>query len=124
MEGKLIWKYQNEIFCYIILLADARVFMTNNDDIFCFQTIGKQEKKKWLEKLEPQRQKYIEDYTVFVRGLDKEELEMYTELKQKRDEEEEARRQNESSDSDSDDTSDESDDDSDSDSESDSDMQM
>ena len=89
-----------------------------------FQTIGKQEKKKWLEKLEPQRQKYIEDYTVFVRGLDKEELEMYTELKQKRDEEEEARRQNESSDSDSDDTSDESDDDSDSDSESDSDMQM
>merc|ERR1719266_3088905 len=80
------------------------------------------EKKKWHEKLEPQRQKYIEDYTVFVRGLDKEELEMYTELKQKRDEEEEARRQNESSDSDSDDTSDESDDDSDSDSESDSDM--
>merc|ERR1712110_579388 len=79
-------------------------------------------KKKRLEKLEPQRQKYIEDYTVFVRGLDKEELEMYTELKQKRDEEEEARRQNESSDSDSDDTSDESDDDSDSDSESDSDM--
>merc|ERR1711894_268106 len=86
-----------------------------------WKTIGKQEKKKWLEKLEPQRQKYIEDYTVFVRGLDKEELEMYTELKQKRDEEEEARRQNESSDSDSDDTSDESDDDSDSDSESDSD---
>merc|ERR1712080_312389 len=74
-----------------------------------WKTIGKQEKKKWLEKLEPQRQKYIEDYTVFVRGLDKEELEMYTELKQKRDEEEEARRQNESSDSDSDDTSDESD---------------
>ena len=107
-----------------LLLADARVFMTNNDDNFLFQTIGKQEKKKWLEKLEPQRQKYIEDYTVFVRGLDKEELEMYTELKQKRDEEEEARRQNESSDSDSDDTSDESDDDSDSDSESDSDMQM
>ena len=92
--------------------------------LFFFQTIGKQEKKKWLEKLEPQRQKYIEDYTVFVRGLDKEELEMYTELKQKRDEEEEARRQNESSDSDSDDTSDESDDDSDSDSESDSDMQI
>merc|ERR1711944_138259 len=82
----------------------------------------KKEKKKWHEKLEPQRQKYIEDYTVFVRGLDKEELEMYTELKQKRDEEEEQRRQNESSDSDSDDTSDESDDDSDSDSESDSDM--
>merc|ERR1719333_2061027 len=55
------------------------------------------EKKKWHEKLEPQRQKYIEDYTVFVRGLDKEELEMYTELKQKRDEEEES--QNDSSDS-------------------------
>merc|ERR1711983_656609 len=75
-----------------------------------WKTLEKKEKKKWHEKLEPQRQKYIEDYTVFVRGLDKEELEMYTELKQKRDEEEEARRQNESSDSDSDDTSDESDD--------------
>merc|ERR1712223_46838 len=87
-----------------------------------WKALEKKEKKKWHEKLEPQRQKYIEDYTVFVRGLDKEELEMYTELKQKRDEEEEARRQNESSDSDSDDTSDESDDDSDSDSESDSDM--
>merc|ERR1711997_771907 len=87
-----------------------------------WKALDKKEKKKWHEKLEPQRQKYIEDYTVFVRGLDKEELEMYTELKQKRDEEEESRRQNESSDSDSDDTSDESDDDSDSDSESDSDM--
>merc|ERR1712020_288955 len=76
-----------------------------------WKALEKKEKKKWHEKLEPQRQKYIEDYTVFVRGLDKEELEMYTELKQKRDEEEEARRQNESSDSDSDDTSDESDDD-------------
>merc|ERR1719266_2702147 len=71
----------------------------------------KKEKKKWHEKLEPQRQKYIEDYTVFVRGLDKEELEMYTELKQKRDEEEEG--QNDSSDSESDSSeSDESDSDS------------
>ena len=62
-------------------------------------------------------QKYIEEYTVFVRGLDKEELEMYTELKQRRDEEEDAARQNESSDSDSDSSdSDESESDSDSDS--------
>ena len=75
----------------------------------------KKEKKKWHEKLEPQRQKYIEDYTVFVRGLDKEELEMYTELKQKRDEEEE--NQNDSSDSETDSSeSDESDSDSESDS--------
>merc|ERR1719510_31195 len=77
--------------------------------------LDKKEKKKWHEKLEPQRQKYIEDYTVFVRGLDKEELEMYTELKQKRDEEEEG--QNDSSDSESDSSeSDESDSDSESDS--------
>merc|ERR1712048_1002626 len=82
-----------------------------------WKTIGKQEKKKWLEKLEPQRQKYIEDYTVFVRGLDKEELEMYTELEQKRDEEEES--QNDSSDSESD-TSESDDSDSESDSDSDS----
>ena len=81
-----------------------------------WKALEKKEKKKWHEKLEPQRQKYIEDYTVFVWGLDKEELEMYTELKQKRDEEEEG--QNESSDSDSE--SSESDD-SDSESESDSD---
>ena len=64
--------------------------------------MDKKEKKKWIEKLEPQRQRYIDAYTQFVRGLDKEELEMYTELKQRRDEEEEARRQNESSDSESD----------------------
>ena len=36
MEGKLIWKYENELFCYIILLADARMFMTINDDMFLF----------------------------------------------------------------------------------------
>ncbi len=65
-----------------------------------WKSLDKKEKKKWQEKLEPQRVKYIEDYTVFVRGLDKDELEMYTELKQKRDEEEEG--QNDSSDSDSD----------------------
>merc|ERR1711944_6636 len=80
-----------------------------------WKALDKKEKKKWHEKLEPQRQKYIEDYTVFVRGLDKEELEMYTELKQKRDEEEES--QNDSSDSESDSSeSDESDSDSESDS--------
>lgn len=80
-----------------------------------WKNADKKEKKKWHEKLEPQRQKYIEDYTVFVRGLDKEELEMYTELKQKRDEEEES--QNDSSDSESDSSeSDESDSDSESDS--------
>ena len=82
-----------------------------------WKALDKKDKKKWMEKLEPQRQKYIEEYTVFVRGLDKEELEMYTELKQRRDEEEDAARQNESSDSDSDSSdSDESDSDSDSDS--------
>ena len=82
-----------------------------------WKALDKKEKKKWHEKLEPQRQKYIEDYTVFVRGLDKEELEMYTELKQKRDEEEES--QNDSSDSESD-TSESDDSDSESDSDSDS----
>ena len=82
-----------------------------------WKALEKKEKKKWHEKLEPQRQKYIEDYTVFVRGLDKEELEMYTELKQKRDEEEES--QNDSSDSESD-TSESDDSDSESDSDSDS----
>jgi len=35
---------------------------------------------------------------VFVRGLDKEELEIYTKLKQRRDEKEDSTRQNESSD--------------------------
>jgi len=80
-----------------------------------WKALDKKDKKKWKERLEPQRQKYIEDYTIFVRGLDKEELEMYTELKQKRDEEEE--NQNDSSDSDSDSSeSDDSEDSSDSDS--------
>ena len=31
--------------------------------------------------LEPQRQRYIEAYTIFVRGLNKEELELYTDMK-------------------------------------------
>ena len=71
-----------------------------------WKALDKKDKKKWAEKLEPQRQKYIEAYTVFVRGLDKEELELYTELKRKRDEEEEeAKRQNDSSDSDDSDSS-------------------
>jgi len=80
-----------------------------------WKALDKKEKKKWHEKLEPQRQRYIDDYTIFVRRLDKEELEMYTELKQKRDEEEES--QNDSSDSESDSSeSDDSDSESDSDS--------
>lgn len=70
---------------------------TPEDARKAWRGLERKDKKKWLERLEPQRQKYIEDYTVFVRGLDKEELEMYTELKQKRDEEEEAKRQNDSS---------------------------
>lgn len=70
-----------------------------------WKALTREEKKQWAEKLEPQRQKYIEAYTVFVRGLDKEELELYTDLKEKRDEEEEARRRNESSDSDVSETS-------------------
>ena len=83
-----------------------------------WKKLSKTGKKSWAEKLEPQRQQYIEDYTVFVRALDKEELELYTEMKGKRDEEEEAKRQNESSDSEDSETS-ESESDSDSDSESD-----
>merc|ERR1711860_456159 len=81
-----------------------------------WKALDKKEKKKWHEKLEPQRQRYIDDYTIFVRRLDKEELEMYTELKQKRDEEEES--QNDSSDSESD-SSESGDSDSESDSDSD-----
>ena len=54
-----------------------------------WKALNKADKRKWHEKLEPMRQKYIEEYTHFVRKLDKEQLEMYTELKQKRDEEEE-----------------------------------
>ena len=87
--------------------ADAKDIWHNMD---------KKDKKKWVEKLEPQRQHYIDAYTQFVRGLDKEELEMYTELKQRRDEEEENKRQNESSDSDSETSDSESESESDSDS--------
>ena len=36
-----------------------------------WKRMEKKAKKIWQEKLEPQRQKYIEAYTVFVRGLDK-----------------------------------------------------
>ena len=75
----------------------------------------KKDKKKWLKMLEPQRQKYIEAYTVFVRGLNKEELELYTEMKARRDAEDEAKRAVESSDEEDSDTSEE---ESDSDSES------
>merc|ERR1711944_165172 len=86
------------------------------DAKYAWKALDKKEKKKWHEKLEPQRQKYIEAYTIFVRGLDREELEMYQELKEKRDKEEES--QNDSSDSESD-TSESDDSDSDSDSDSD-----
>ena len=75
----------------------------------------KKDKKKWLKMLEPQRQRYIEAYTIFVRGLNKEELELYTEMKARRDAEDEAKRAVESSDEEESDTSDE---ESDSDSES------
>nr|XP_040575980.1 nucleolar transcription factor 1-A-like [Lepeophtheirus salmonis] len=64
-----------------------------------WRSMGKKEKRKAQAKLDPQRQKYIDDYTVFVRGLSKQELEIYTELKQKRDEEEEARLDSDESDS-------------------------
>ena len=67
----------------------------------------KKDKKKWLKMLEPQRQKYIEAYTVFVRGLNKEELELYTEMKARRDAEDEAKRAVESSDEEDSDTSEE-----------------
>merc|ERR1719310_2179 len=62
----------------------------------------KKDKKKWLKMLEPQRQRYIEAYTIFVRGLNKEELELYTEMKARRDAEDEAKRSVESSDEESD----------------------
>lgn len=67
----------------------------------------KKDKKKWLKMLEPQRQRYIEAYTIFVRGLNKEELELYTEMKARRDAEDEAKRAIESSDEEESDTSDE-----------------
>ena len=64
-----------------------------------WKKLDRKEKQAWENQLEPQRQKYIDEYTVFVRGLNKEELELYTALKNKRDKEEEMRKQNESSDS-------------------------
>merc|ERR1712037_277723 len=83
----------------------------------------KKDKKKWLKMLEPQRQRYIEAYTVFVRGLNKEELELYTEMKARRDAEDEAKRATESSDEEESETSeDETDDETDSESGSDSDV--
>ena len=80
-----------------------------------WRVTDKKDKKKWLKMLEPQRQKYIEAYTIFVRGLNKEELELYTEMKARRDAEDEAKRAVESSDEEESDTSD---DESDTDSES------
>merc|ERR1712157_629421 len=83
----------------------------------------KKDKKKWLKMLEPQRQRYIEAYTVFVRGLNKEELELYTEMKARRDAEDEAKRAAESSDEEESETSeDETEDEADSESGSDSDV--
>ena len=82
-----------------------------------WKVTDKKDKKKWLKMLEPQRQRYIEAYTIFVRGLNEEELELYTEMKARRDAEDEAKRSVESSDEESD-TSDESDTEKDSDSES------
>ncbi|TRY76183.1 hypothetical protein TCAL_14756 [Tigriopus californicus] len=84
------------------------------DAKLAWKALDRKDKKSWAEKLEPQRQKYIEAYTVFVRALDKEELELYTELKAKRDQEEEAKRANESSDSEDSESSSESDSDSES----------
>ena len=80
-----------------------------------WRVTDKKDKKKWLKQLEPQRQRYIEAYTIFVRGLNKEELELYTEMKARRDAEDEAKRAVESSDEEESETSD---DESDSDSES------
>lgn len=94
------------------LFADGKVFWRNMD---------KKDKRKWVKMLEPQRQRYIEAYTIFVRGLNKEELELYTDMKARRDAEEEAKRAVESSDSEESDSESESESDSDSDSGSDSD---
>merc|ERR1711915_1158545 len=88
-----------------------------------WKVTDKKDKKKWLKMLEPQRQKYIEAYTIFVRGLNKEELELYTEMKARRDAEDEAKRATESSDEEESETSeDETDDETDSESGSDSDV--
>lgn len=94
------------------LFSDGKVFWRNMD---------KKDKRKWVKMLEPQRQRYIEAYTIFVRGLNKEELELYTDMKARRDAEEEAKRAVESSDSEESDSESESESDSDSDSGSDSD---
>lgn len=71
-----------------------------------WKVTDKKDKKRWLKMLEPQRQRYIEAYTIFVRGLNKEELELYTEMKARRDAEDEAKRATESSDEEESDTSD------------------
>lgn len=62
-----------------------------------------------------------EAYTIFVRGLNKEELELYTDMKARRDAEDEAKRTAESSDSEESESESESESDTDSDSGSDSD---
>lgn len=94
------------------LFADGKVV---------WRSMEKKDKRKWLKTLEPQRQRYIEAYTIFVRGLNKEELELYTDMKARRDAEEEAKRAVESSDSEESDSESESESDTDSDSGSDSD---
>merc|ERR1719481_2464878 len=78
-----------------------------NDGKEIWKVTEKKDKKKWLKMLEPQRQRYIEAYTIFVRGLNKEELELYTEMKARRDAEDEAKRATESSDEEESETSDE-----------------
>merc|ERR1719483_2032166 len=79
----------------------------SHKQLFLSDYLKKMRKKKWLKMLEPQRQRYIEAYTISVRGLNKEELELYTEMKARRDAEDEAKRAAESSDEEESDTSDE-----------------
>jgi len=86
-----------------------------------WRKMEKKDKRKWVKMLEPQRQRYIEAYTIFVRGLNKEELELYTDMKARRDAEDEAKRTAESSDSEESESESESESDTDSDSGSDSD---
>ena len=93
--------------------SSEQKLMSDGKEIW--RVTDKKDKKKWLKQLEPQRQRYIEAYTIFVRGLNKEELELYTEMKARRDAEDEAKRAVESSDEEDSDTSE---DESDSDSES------
>lgn len=97
--------------------SDAKI---SSDGKSVWRDMEKKDKKKWVKMLEPQRQRYIEAYTIFVRGLNKEELELYTDMKARRDAEDEAKRATESSDSEESESS-ESESDSDSDSASDSD---